>query len=202
MLQLPAREIPVPTSVSAEAQAVLAMGPLAIAPAEPPALDDVAGMEGLRRERRRLHAVDDRRPVDFPVTVEARDTRPVSPCTSSRPTVWPTTTGACFLDIHGGAWVLGGGDLCVMTGSATADAPSGRGPGPSTTACRRTTRSRHRSTTASPPTARCSTERSPGGDHRRRHVGRRQPRRRARAAGRDSGSRCRRRSSSTPARST
>ena len=43
-LHLPAREIPIPTSISPEAQAVLAMGRLGPpAPEAYPALDDVAG---------------------------------------------------------------------------------------------------------------------------------------------------------------
>ena len=118
MLQLPAREIPVPTSVSAEAQAVLAMGPLTIAPAEPPALDDLAGWKAYVENadgfmRSMIGA------VDFPVTVEARD---LGPCTVHviTPDGVADDDRRVFLDIHGGAWVLGGGDLCVMTGSATA----------------------------------------------------------------------------------
>ena len=43
MLHLPARDIPVPTSVSPEAQAALSMGRLGPPPRESPALDDVAG---------------------------------------------------------------------------------------------------------------------------------------------------------------
>ena len=43
MVHLPEREIPVPTSVSPEAQAALSMGRLGPPPREYPALDDVAG---------------------------------------------------------------------------------------------------------------------------------------------------------------
>ena len=43
MVQIQARDIPVPTSVSEEAQAVLAMGPLGPPPRELPALDDTDG---------------------------------------------------------------------------------------------------------------------------------------------------------------
>src|ERR1700736_5059821 len=43
MLHLPARDIPVPTSVSAEAQAALAMGRLGPPPKDLPALDDAVG---------------------------------------------------------------------------------------------------------------------------------------------------------------
>ena len=50
-LSLPAREIPIPTSVSPEAQAVLAMGRLGPpAPSEYPALDDVAGWKAFIAE--------------------------------------------------------------------------------------------------------------------------------------------------------
>ena len=47
MLQVPARTIPVPKSVSPEAQATLAMGRLGPPPREYPALDDVAGWKEL-----------------------------------------------------------------------------------------------------------------------------------------------------------
>ena len=43
MVQMQAREIPVPTSVSPKAQEVLAMGRLGPPPKELPALDDTAG---------------------------------------------------------------------------------------------------------------------------------------------------------------
>lgn len=123
-LQLPAREIPVPTSVSAEAQAVLAMGPLSPAPGESPALDDVAGWKAYVEEAdgfmRSLMGS-----VDFAVTVETRD---IGPCAVH--VITPDGVGdgdrRVFLDIHGGAWVLGGGDLSLMTGSATATAVMAR----------------------------------------------------------------------------
>src|SRR6516165_9523720 len=43
LLHLPARDIPVPTSVSPEAQAILGAGRLGPPPKELPALDDTAG---------------------------------------------------------------------------------------------------------------------------------------------------------------
>jgi epsilon-lactone hydrolase len=45
MLHLPARDIPIPTSVSAEAQAVLAMPPME--KMEYPALDDLEGWRAM-----------------------------------------------------------------------------------------------------------------------------------------------------------
>ena len=50
MVHLPARDIPVPTSVSPEAQATLSMGRLGPPPREYPALDDVAGWKAFVAE--------------------------------------------------------------------------------------------------------------------------------------------------------
>ncbi len=48
MLHLPARDIPIPTSVSAEAQAVLAMPPMT--KTEHPALDELETRTGYERD--------------------------------------------------------------------------------------------------------------------------------------------------------
>ena len=78
MLHLPARDIPVPTSVSPEAQQVLSMGSLGPPPKEPPALDDVAGWRAFVEEadgfvRTMIGGAGD----GFEGTVEERD---VGPC--------------------------------------------------------------------------------------------------------------------------
>jgi len=121
VLHLPERDIPVPTSVSPEAQSVLAMGRLGPpARGESPALDDVAGWKAYVAEadgfmRTMFGAAGD----DFPGTIEERT---VDECTVYVAT--PDSVGAddrrAYLDIHGGAWILGGGDLCRRTGTMAA----------------------------------------------------------------------------------
>ena len=71
-LHLPARDIPVPTSVSPEAQAVLAM-PALPAPEHPP-LDDLDAWRVMIREHDEAIAVlMAERTADAPVTTAARD---------------------------------------------------------------------------------------------------------------------------------
>ena len=126
MLHLPARDIPVPTSVSPEAQAVLAMGRLGPPPRESPALDDVAGWKAYVRESDDfVRSMVGDPTAAFAGTIEERDT-------GSCPVYVVTPDGVrdddrrVFLDIHGGAWVLGGGDLCKMTAISSADAVGAR----------------------------------------------------------------------------
>jgi epsilon-lactone hydrolase len=122
MVFIPAREIPVPTSVSQEAQATLAMGRLGPPPRELPALEDaqawkayVAEMDGFMRSM--IGTAAD----EFKGMIEERD---VGSC----PLYVVTHDGVAkddrrvFFDIHGGAWVLGGGDLCKSTAIASANA--------------------------------------------------------------------------------
>ena len=126
MLHLPARDIPVPTSVSPEAQAALAMGRLGPPPCESPALDDVAGWKAYVRESDDfVRSMVGDPTAAFAGTIEERDT-------GSCPLYVVTPDGVrdddrrVFLDIHGGAWVLGGGDLCKMTAIMSANAVGAR----------------------------------------------------------------------------
>ena len=121
MVHLPERDIPVPTSVSPEAQAVLAMGRLGPPPREYPALDDVAGWKALVAESDGfVHSMIGDPTAGFAGTIEERD---FGPC----PLYVLTPEGArdddrrVYFDIHGGAWVLGGGDLCKMTAISSAN---------------------------------------------------------------------------------
>jgi acetyl esterase/lipase len=122
MVQIPAREIPVPTSVSNEAQAVLAMGRLGPPQRELPALDDTAGWKTYVAETDGfVRSMVGDAISGFTGSIEERD---IGPC----PIYVVTPEGVAeddrrvFFDIHGGAWVLGGGDLCKRTTIALADA--------------------------------------------------------------------------------
>lgn len=109
--QIPAREIPVPTSVSPEAQGVLAMGPLT-SPVVYPSLDDLDGWRALVVDQDAMitsmlhtlsHAAD--------VTADRRDVNgvPVD-------VVVPNAAGdddRIVLDIHGGALIFQGGAACT-----------------------------------------------------------------------------------------
>jgi epsilon-lactone hydrolase len=122
MVHMQSREIPIPTSVSKEAQAVLAMGRLGPPSTELPALDDIEGWKVYVAEtdgfvRSMVGDVT----AGFTGSIEERD---IGPCS-----VYVVTPDGVadddrrvFFDIHGGAWVLGGGELCKRTTVASADA--------------------------------------------------------------------------------
>jgi monoterpene epsilon-lactone hydrolase len=122
MLQIPARDIPVPTSVSPEAQSVLGMGRLGPPPKEFPALDDTEGWKAYVAETDGfVRSMVGDAAAGFEGSIEERD---IGPCP-----LYVVTPGRVsdddrrvFFDIHGGAWVLGGGDLCKRTTIATASA--------------------------------------------------------------------------------
>jgi epsilon-lactone hydrolase len=120
MVHLPERDIPVPTSVSPEAQATLSMGRLGPPPREYPAPDDVAGWKAYVAEADGfVHTMIGDPTAGYTGTIEERD---IGPC----PLYVLTPEGArdddrrVYFDIHGGAWVLGGGELCKMTAISSA----------------------------------------------------------------------------------
>ena len=83
MLHVPARDIPVPTSVSPEAQAVLAMGRLGPPPRSYPALDDVAGWKAYVAETDEfVRSMVGDGVAGFDGTIEERDDRRRARCTS------------------------------------------------------------------------------------------------------------------------
>jgi acetyl esterase/lipase len=120
VLKVPARDVPVPTSISPEAQAVLAMGPMP-AP-EYPALDDVEGwrkMIGVIDEMvlGRFSASGLMSPDGFELDeVDADGVRVY--------TITPADISAddtrVYLDPHGGAFIVGGGEVSRATGIMTA----------------------------------------------------------------------------------
>jgi acetyl esterase/lipase len=120
MVHVPARDIPIPTSVSAEAQAALSMGRLGPPPGEYPALDDAAGWKTHVTDRDNfVRSMIGHTASSVPVVVEERRIG-AFPVYVITPEGVADDDPRVYLDIHGGAWVLGGGDLCKVTGSATA----------------------------------------------------------------------------------
>jgi epsilon-lactone hydrolase len=116
VLQVPARVIPVPTSVSPEAQAILAMGPL-VAP-KYPALDDIEGWKKMiaTTDEMVLGMLSESgltSPDGFQVDEISVDGVRVFVVT---PPDLDADDTRVYLDAHGGAFIVGGGDVCRATG--------------------------------------------------------------------------------------
>ena len=120
VLEVPGRAIRIPTSVSPEAQAYLARGPLQVP--ENPALDDIEGW------RQRVTAIDQMMlarlaesgattPVGFQVDEISLGGLTVYAVT---PPGLPSGDRRIHLDPHGGGFIVGGGELCRATGIRTA----------------------------------------------------------------------------------
>lgn len=123
-LRIPARDIPVPTSVSPQAQAMLAQGISGPAP-DWPAPDDVQGW------REMIAAMD----AGLAALVVAGAAGAVAAGTVVKdlkvgdvPVYAVTPEGVdpgdhrVYLDIHGGSWTLCGGEICRAVAIATAPA--------------------------------------------------------------------------------
>jgi monoterpene epsilon-lactone hydrolase len=125
VFHLPARDIPVPSSISEQAQAMLAMGPL-MPDVQYPPLDDhdawratiaerestvlgfiTAAGRGSRAAGALATPVDEIDLGGFPVYVVV----PAGVSPDDR---------RVYLDIHGGAWIQGGGEVCRATALRTA----------------------------------------------------------------------------------
>ncbi len=122
MVHMQARAIPVPNSVSQEAQAVLAMGRLGPPPRELPALDDTQAWKTYVEETDGfVRSMIGDATAGFAGDIEERD---IGACLLYvvTPNGVEENDRRVFLDIHGGAWVLGGGDLCKRTTIASANA--------------------------------------------------------------------------------
>jgi epsilon-lactone hydrolase len=125
-LHLPARDIPVPASVSPEAQAALAMGRLGPPPRDYPPLDDAAGWKAYVAESDNfVRSMVGDPGAGFAGTIEQRGVGPC-PLYVVTPEAVADTDRRVLLDIHGGAWVLGGGELCQMTAITSATAVRAR----------------------------------------------------------------------------
>jgi acetyl esterase/lipase len=117
ILRVPAREIPVPTSISPEAQAVLARG--VIEGAAHPPLDDLDAWRKIiaAGDEMALGMIGSIRPED--VEVEETDLGGVRTFVITPRGFDPADT-CVYLDIHGGALINGAGELCRVMGMRTA----------------------------------------------------------------------------------
>jgi len=113
-LHVPARDIPIPNSVSAEAQAVLAMGPLPAT--EYPPLDDVdawrfliANMNDSIAAGAELRAANVRAKTQL-LDVDGVRVYEVTPSDVD------LDDGCVYLDIHGGAFIYGSEEACRAMG--------------------------------------------------------------------------------------
>jgi monoterpene epsilon-lactone hydrolase len=131
VFHLPARDIPVPTSVSPQAQAMLALGPVGPATEYPP-LDDAEAWRALVRSQDQavvemLSKVGGGASAgeDHGAQIEARKMAGV-PVYVILPDGVSSDDRRVYLDIHGGAWILGGGELCKTMAARTAPSMGAR----------------------------------------------------------------------------
>ena len=113
-----AHDVPVPTSISPEAQAILAM-PRA-SPVDFPDLGDLAGW-------RQLIAARDEEMLSLLSGMVDQDAAEVERVAVGQGAVYKIVPAGCardspkaYLEIHGGALVMGGGECCRITGIMTA----------------------------------------------------------------------------------
>jgi len=112
LLQVPERTIPVPTTVSPEAQAVLAMG---VTPAPPyPALDDAQGWRKMISSTDAMVlAMFSQAGLTSPDGCKIEDlTVHGVPVFAVTPIDLAPDDERIYLDIHGGAFIVGGGEVC------------------------------------------------------------------------------------------
>lgn len=117
VLHVPARDIPVPTSVSPEAQAMLAAGVIE-GPPQPP-IDDLDAWRKMIAETDELvlSLLGGDQPADVGVERTELDGIPAFIIT---PAGVAPDDRRIHLDIHGGAFINGAGELCRVMGTRTA----------------------------------------------------------------------------------
>jgi acetyl esterase/lipase len=118
-IRLPARDIPVPSTVSEQARAVLAHPPAQTT--EYPPLDDpdawrtmIAAHDGA------IAAMMAGRPAGAPVTTESRDLASGGRVYEITPDGLDPDDDRVYLDIHGGGFIWGGGQLCATMAAGVA----------------------------------------------------------------------------------
>src|ERR1022692_2656133 len=119
MLKVPAREIPIPSSVSAAAQQQLAADPVALPPY--PALDDLAGWRAL------VAGIDGQILAGMASVAAFHEAGASVEELDVGTTIYAITPPGIdggdervYLDLHGGAMILRGGPLCRAAGVDTA----------------------------------------------------------------------------------
>ena len=115
-LTVPARTVPVPTSVSAQAQAMLSLPPTP--PPQWPALADPAGWKQFVADSDAT-IVSMMRQAPLDVSVEQIDADGVTVFIIT-PSLAGRDDARVYLDLHGGAYVMGGGECCKLMGALTA----------------------------------------------------------------------------------
>jgi epsilon-lactone hydrolase len=119
VIHLPARDIPIPSSVSAEAQQVLALGSLAPPPAWP-SLDDFEGWRELvRLQDEMIQGILEGMLGGDDVAVRELDVDGVRVFVAVGERANPEDRRV-YLDIHGGAWAFQGGEVCGLLARAVA----------------------------------------------------------------------------------
>jgi epsilon-lactone hydrolase len=110
VLRVPAREIPVPASVSAEAQAMLAIG--IIGDDTPPEEDTATSPRDQSAANEFVLTLLGQAPDD--VVIDDTVVEGVRTFIATPPEL-PSGDTSVYLDVHGGALVGGGGEMCRMT---------------------------------------------------------------------------------------
>jgi acetyl esterase/lipase len=114
-LHLPARDVPVPTSVSAEAQAVLALGSFDAGEDYPPRDDPDAWRRMIAAQDARVLALVGDRAFGFTGESTEIDVDGVR-VYELVPDGLSSDDGRVLLEIHGGAFITGGGENCRIMG--------------------------------------------------------------------------------------
>jgi acetyl esterase/lipase len=118
-IRLPARDIAVPSTLSKEAQAVLANPPAETF--ESPALDDhEAWRAAIAAHDGAIAAMMAGRASSAPVTVQHRDLAGGGRVYEITPDGLDDGDERVYLDIHGGGFIWGGGELCATMAVGTA----------------------------------------------------------------------------------
>jgi monoterpene epsilon-lactone hydrolase len=117
-IRLPGRDITVPSTISPEAQAVLANPPAE--PAEFPALDDPAAWRAMIAAHDGALATMMAGRAAAPVKVRHRDLAGGGGVYELTPDGLDDGDDRVYLDIHGGGFIHGGGELCATMAVGTA----------------------------------------------------------------------------------
>jgi acetyl esterase/lipase len=124
VFHLPARDIPVPSSISEQAQAMLAAGPLMPDPEYPPLHDHDAWRAMIAERESVVLAMISPRPGAPDTAALATLAGEIDPGGFPVYVVLPAGVSPddrrVYLDIHGGAWIQGGGEVCRATALRTA----------------------------------------------------------------------------------